>query len=301
MMTYLNSWEQDGYFVVPGLLSLDEVNGFLEIAERLAQQYQDRDPVTGRRGFLVNPQNVSGIDNPDRYTDCPEGSFEAVMDLISGSRLVGTVGRVMRGDPLFASSALLIDPALPYALDRYNQRWTAADGAGSWHRDVLVRKPDDVERDEVLADHDGRNWVQVQIPLIASNALEFVPGSQRRWDTPAELVARKHGTTLEERTRPLTGGCRIELGPGDALFVNPTGIHRGWYMHGVRRRTLAIAYSRSGGPADHLRGRDLEWFSRPECLDGLSEATRGFFRRYAEACQRAGALGGDQSIAAGHE
>jgi hypothetical protein len=283
--TYLQRWAQDGYFVVTSLLRADEVMSFLEIAERLIRQYQDRDPITGRRGFLVNPHIMSSIDNRDRYADCPRHWYE-VMDLIASPRLAGTAARLMRGDPLFASSALLIDPALPYALDMYAQRLAAPDGAGSWHRDVPVHKPDYVEKEELLADREGRNWVQVQIPLVRSNAFEFVPGSQSRWDTPAELVARKHGTTLEERTSPLPGGCRIELEPGDALFVNPNGLHRGWYTHGVRRRTLAVAYSRSDGPTDHLQDSVVRWSSRPEDLEGLSLETRVFVQRYVDVCQR---------------
>jgi len=284
-MTYLDSWVRDGIFVVPSLLRPDEVEWFLGIAEYLAKRYLDRDPVTGKRGFMVLSQSTSSIDNRDFYDACPDGWFEQVMDLIASPRLCDTAGSLMHDDPLFTNAAVFIDPFLPYDFDKFIQRFAARDGAGSWHRDVRTRKPDDIEKEELLADREGRNWVQVQIPLLPSNAFEFIPGSHCRWDTPAELAARKRGTTLAERTRPLPGGCRIELEPGDALFINPNGIHRGWYTHGIRRRTLAIAYCRSTGPLEHLESAP-EWFFRPGYLDGLGAGTHAFFQRLVHACER---------------
>jgi hypothetical protein len=171
-----------------------------------------------------------------------------------------------------------MDPLIPLAADLSLHAVAAADGAGPWHRDTAPWADDD-ERERLLGGGMGEAGYLLEIALVPSDAFEYVPGSHQRWDTPFELVTRKHGKTVEERTRPLPGARRIGLGAGDALLADTRGIHRGWYTKGVSRRTLTLWYMSEARLARYP-GEEVN-LSRLDAaqLELLTPTVRGFFQR----------------------
>lgn len=265
--------------VVPGLLDAARVARLREIADGLRERYVRRDPVTGRRGFLASGWSISHIEHPGFFDDAPEWWFPEVAGLLADPAILDLWRTATGEEPHFAAAALYVDPLMPYAVDSVMRQMAAPDGAGSWHRDRTGEKPDDVERAELLdAGRLPEGGHLLEIALLASDAFEYVPGSHARWDTPEELTARRRGTELADWTRPLPGARRPTLAPGDGLLADTSGIHRGWYTHGVTRRTITLVYSSMERleryPDDIERPR---CFLEPRHLEGLRPDTRAYF------------------------
>ncbi|HXM54117.1 MAG TPA: hypothetical protein VOB72_01915 [Candidatus Dormibacteraeota bacterium] len=271
---------RDGFAVLPGLLDAARTARLREVMDGIRARYLRHNPATRKPGFLSSPWHLPHIDHPAFYEDAPDWWLPEVCDLEAEPRIRELWHDATGDEPTFVYGALFMDPPLPYAVDAYMQKRAAPDGAGTWHRDVFEPTADDVERATILANgrsRDDRNLLE--IALVPSDSFEYLPGSHARWDTPLELVARKHGQTLGERTQPLPGGRRIHLEPGDALLVDGRGIHRGWYTHGVTRRTITLVYSGlerlERYPDDVERPR---CFLEPEHLARLRPATRAYFQ-----------------------
>jgi hypothetical protein len=285
----LDDLTRDGFMVLTGFLEPARRARLLEVAEGLRARYLQRDPLTGRRGFQVSPWHVALIDHPGFYEDAPDWWLPEVLELEADTEVRALWQAGTGEEPTFVYGALYMDPPLPYAADVLIQRTAAQDGAGVWHRDVKVPRPDDAERAALLENEQTRDDRHLlEIALLPSDAFEYVPGSHVRWDTPLELVARKHGTTMAERTQPLPGGHRVGLQPGDAVLIDGRGIHRGWYLHGVPRRTLTLVYS----SMQRLLRYD-EDDERPRCylqpshLERVRPGTRAFFERQLQHSVRA--------------
>lgn len=285
-MSYpLDDLRRDGFMVLRGFLDPERRARLAEVAGGLRTRYLRCDPVTGRRGFQVSPWHLRHIDHPGFYDDAPAWWLPEVLGLEADPGILRLWQTATGEEPTFVYGALFMDPALPYAVDAALHGRAAPDGAGQWHRDSKAPREDEEERASLLSDaHTRDDRHLLEIALLASDAFEYVPGSHRRWDTPEELLVRKHGKTLTERTRPLPGGLRIPLEPGDAMLIDGRGIHRGWYTHGVARRTITLVYT----SMDKLLRYPDDEDQRPRCflepahLAGSSAGTRAFFERQIE-------------------
>jgi hypothetical protein len=278
----LDDLRRDGFMVIRAFLDRARTARLLEIAEGLRARYLQCDPLTGRRGFLVSPWHMATIHHPGFYEGAPDWWFGEMLDMVADRRVLDLWQAVVGFEPLCARPSLFMDPPLPHALDLQMKAIAAPDGAGLWHRDEPDPPDDETGQPGLFRGGVRRDdGYLLEIALVPSDAFEYVPGSHLRWDTPAELDACKRGGTIEERTRPLPGGCRVRLQAGDAVMVDGSGIHRGWYAHGVRRRTITLSYMNARYLWLYQQGDDrLRCFLEPEDLERLRPATRTFFRRW---------------------
>jgi hypothetical protein len=232
-----------GVTVARGLLDPARTERLREVAGGVRASYLRRDPVSGHRGFLVSPWCIPYVDHPAFYEDAPGWWFPELMSLLADAGLRGLWRDATGEEPELVAAELYFDPPMPHPVDAVMQTLAAPDGAGRWHRDVYAPMDDDAERAALLRGGPARPGGHlIEVDLVPSDAFEYVPGSHARWDTPLELAARKHGATMAERTRALPGARRIALEAGDVALADANGIHRGWYTHGVPRRTVAIWY-----------------------------------------------------------
>jgi Phytanoyl-CoA dioxygenase (PhyH) len=276
----LEGLRREGFVVLPGFIAPARVARLRELADGLRARYLQRDPATGRRGFLVSGWSITHVEHPGFYEGAADWWFPELASLIADPEILDLWRTATGDEPDFACAALYIDPPMPYAVDSAMQQTAAPDGAGSWHRDRTGQRADDVEKADLLRTERLREGgYLLEIALLPSDAFEYVPGSHARWDTALELQARKLGATVGECTQPLPGARRISIGPGDALLADTSGIHRGWYTHGVPRRTIALSYLSS----ERLRRYPAEGGNRSLLdagqLSGLDPATRVFFAR----------------------
>ena len=158
-----------------------------------------------------------------------------------------------------------------------------ADGRdGNWHRDSQFSAANDEEEKATITKliRSGTS-IQMQIPLVPSADIEYIPGSHIRWDTPEEYAIRRAEGGKNNRSNTMPGALRLALEPGDAALFNPYGIHRGRYHTIPVRRTLMLTYTKSSAPhADYFSNQP--WFLEPSYLDGLKPETRAFLDRFVE-------------------
>ena len=273
---------RDGFAVLRGFLDAGRTARLRDVADGLRTRYLRADPVTGRPGFLVSPWHVRRIDNPRFYEQAPGWWLSEVLELVTDPDLLELVRTLTEQEAVAVSPSLFLDPALPYSVDALTQRFAAPDGAGPWHRDLVEGADDEDERCQLLGT--ARTPIHgylLELALVPCDAFEYVPGSHRRWDTAVELSVRRRADTPAERTRPLPGGQRIGLAPGDLAVADSRGIHRGWYAHGVPRRTISLWYYSEFDER-------LPCLLTPAHLEGLRPATKAFLERWLELGRTAG-------------
>lgn len=116
---------------------------------------------------------------------------------------------------------------------------------------------------------------------MPSDDVEVVPGSHRRWDTPAEFAIRHADEQRHNRSNEMPGARRIDLQPGDGAAFNPYGLHRGRYHTDRLRRTIMLTYWSASEPrSDYFSAQP--WFLEEGYLDGLSASAVQFFERFIE-------------------
>jgi hypothetical protein len=134
------------------------------------------------------------------------------------------------------------DPTPRLQKTDYYHEQTVRDWDGDWHRDSQFNQVDtEHERTRVLT----TTAVHVRVALHADDRLEIVPGSHRRWDSEAELAARKGARRASAHMPQAT---RITLGVGDVCVFHAWSIHRGTYRRTPRRRTLDSLYTFGQAP-----------------------------------------------------
>lgn len=267
---------RDGVGVLRGFLDTDRAARLREIADGLRARYLRADPVTGRPGFLVSPWHVRRIDDPRFYPQAPGWWLSEVLDLATDPDLLELARSLSGQEPVAVSPSLFVDPALPYAADALTQRFATPDGAGPWHRDLVEGADDEDERRHLLGTvRTPIHGYLLELALLPCDAFEYVPGSHCRWDTPEELTVRRRAETPAERARQLPGAQRIRLASGDLAVADSRGIHRGWYRHGVQRRTISLWYY------SELDDR-LPCLVTPAHMEALRPAARAFLERWLD-------------------
>ena len=262
-------WFGDGYVVARGLLDIRRVDSLLGVCEEVLRQWRIRDPQSRAEGAREDAQSMRHLNHPAYFANDRSGLLE-ILDSIADPRVLEVCAAILGEQPLFRCTSLFMNP-----------QQTSQDG--SWHRDSQFQKPDvEEEKESVAASQNSGEAIQLQIALVASRDVEFVPGSHRRWDTDEEFQIRRAAAGSNSRSNAMPGAVRIELEPGDAVAFNPYGLHRGRYHADKLRRTYMLTYTRSSLPRyDYFSHQP--WFADEGYLDGVEPATREFLAPFVDA------------------
>lgn len=192
------------------------------------------------------------------------------MDAVSDAEVLAVCREVFGEAPMFRCTSLFMNPI--------EKSW-----AGNWHRDSQFRCPDAADERKILrALSPSGKGVQMQICLVPSDDVEFVPGSHLRWDTPAEYQMRRAEEGKHNQSNAMPGAVRVSLEPGDAVLFNPYGIHRGRYHSDKLRRTLMLTYTKTSAPHyDYFSHQP--WFTQAGYLTSLKPEPRAFFKSFVDA------------------
>ena len=124
----------------------------------------------------------------------------------------------------------------------------------------------------------------MQVALVPSDDVEFVPLSHLRWDTPEEYLIRRGNGGENSRSNAMPGALRVALQPGDILAFNPYGLHRGRYHADKPRRTLMLTYTRTSRPNyDYFSHQP--WFLQQGYMEAFKPKTRAFLQPFVQAYQ----------------
>jgi hypothetical protein len=243
------AWRARGIVVIPGFVDAQEVEALRRICDDVLEQSIVEDQ---RR---ADARNIAYLTEP-RYFIGRESELLKLLEFIADARIVSLLTQIAGETPLFHNTQYF-----------HNPRTNSHDG--EWHRDTQFLAHDNELESKRMMQTTG---VHFRVAFLPDRQLEYVPGSELRWDLPEELAIRKG----ENPTRPdMPGGERIELGAGDACLFHGWGIHRGTYRREVPRRTLDVIYGWGGvfdwapPPATCFRDKDL--------LAHLSPGARKFF------------------------
>jgi Phytanoyl-CoA dioxygenase (PhyH) len=248
-------WNESGLVVIPGFLDPLELAELKRICDHVLQQAIAEAP------DRANASNIAYLTEP-RYFHLHEADLLRLLEFIADQRIVSLLTRLSGELPLFHNTQYFYNPA--------SMSWD-----GDWHRDTQFLAPEVALEQERMKQHTG---VHFRVALVADSQLEYVPGSERRWDSAGELEIRKGA---EPRRSNMPGSKKIELGVGDACLFHAWGIHRGTYRADIPRRTLDIIYG-WGGTCDYCPPPPM-CFAQRGLLTRLSPGARNFFNYFISA------------------
>jgi phytanoyl-CoA dioxygenase PhyH len=248
-------WNESGLVVIPGFLDPWEIPELRRICDHVLQQAIAEAP------DRANASNIAYL-TERRYFHSREADLLRLLEFIADQRIVALLTHLAGELPLFHNTQYF-----------YNPVTTSWDG--DWHRDTQFLAPEVALEQERMNQHTG---VHFRVAFVADSQLEYVPGSERRWDLPDELEIRK---ASQPNRSPMPGRRKIALGAGDACLFHAWGIHRGTYRTNVPRRTLDIIYGWSG--ACNYCPPPPMCFTDQDLLARLSPSARSFFEYFIKS------------------
>lgn len=264
-MTNLRAeWLQSGMIVIRGLYAPERVVWLRQTCERILNQWRQCSPETGEPGSL-EATSMRHLNHPAYFTNDPEGLRE-MLAAIADPTALNLCRELFANEPLFRCTSLFMNPAT-----RHRE--------GDWHRDSQFLFPDEnFEQEKIVQANGVSDHIQLQIALVPSDDMEYVPGSHRRWDTPEEYAVRRADNGAHNQNE-MPGAVRIALEPGDAVGFNAYGLHRGRYHANRLRRTFMLTFTDSRTfVRDYFSHQP--WFLTPGYLDGLDGPARAFFEAF---------------------
>ncbi|MCC2683326.1 MAG: Phytanoyl-CoA dioxygenase [Paenibacillaceae bacterium] len=268
--SYQEQFTQEGYIVIPKLITGDELLRIRDISNRaLAKFYEDLDIQNPGR----DPIRLDNFMNPKWYDN--EEDLRLIMELGADPRCLGPVEQIFRGRSLYKTSIFWMNP-------RYSSM------EGNWHRDTQFVYKEEAEKEYVasLRENDGVRGVQFQIALVDSSDFEYIPFSVQRFDSPEEYYYRLADHCSHSRSAEgMPNAVRIHLKAGDAILLNQVGIHRGRYHMDKLRRTLMFSYTPANNPTfSHPKHVNDQWKSE-HYLDQLSSRAAAYYKEYIKVYQ----------------
>ena len=248
-------WNDCGVVIIPGFLDRTEIAALRHICDRVLEQAIAEAP------DRANASNIAYL-TERKYFRAHEADLLRLLEFIADQRIVLLLTRLSGELPLFHNTQYFYHPAV-----------TSWDG--DWHRDTQFLAPEVSLERERMKQHTG---VHFRVAFLPDAQLEYVPGSECRWDALAELEIRKGA----QPSRPdMPGRKKIELRTGDACLFHAWGIHRGTYRADIPRRTLDVIYG-WGGACSYSPPPPM-CFTDPELLARLSPQARNFFDYFINA------------------
>jgi hypothetical protein len=242
------NWRSEGFAVIPEFLAAHEIDILRRICDQVLEQSIEEDP---RRAAARNIAYLT----ERRYFESRGADLLKLLEFIADERIVSLLSHIAGEMPLFHNTQYFHNPTQSHD--------------GEWHRDTQFLAADEALERQRMKQHAG---VHFRVAFLPDRQLEYVPGSERRWDTSEELSIRK-GDNPTRADMP--GRTTIDLAPGDACLFHSWGIHRGTYRAKIPRRTLDIIYA-WGGVCDYCPPPPM-CFTDTEFLTKLSPRTQSFF------------------------
>lgn len=239
-------WENEGFCIFPNFMETSKVTQLKIICDNILEQWLagSSEPLK-----LANLTNMPFLTEPIYFKNKRNELIE-LLELIADPKLLEILKFISDNQEiLFHNTQYFFNPA-------------TRSSKGMWHRDTQFLAPDpELEKQRMKQS----TAVHFRISFLRDNCLEYVSGSEKRWDTPEEYAIRKGGKEANNSDE-MPEKRRIALNPGDALLFHAWGIHRGLYHVESPRRTFDILYQ-WGNICDYCP-------PPPTCFEDLSLLTK---------------------------
>ncbi|CBN55697.1 MULTISPECIES: phytanoyl-CoA dioxygenase family protein [Kamptonema] len=251
-------WDEYGYVIIPQLLDVIQIDELKKICDRIWEQWVRESLAPEEAANFTNMAFLT----EERYFINYHSQLQFLLNTIANPQIVNLLYQISGRELLFYNTQYFFNPA------SYTR-------SGDWHRDQQFDAPDEETEKARMQNTIG---IHLHISFLRDNNLEYVPGSHKRWDFPEELEIRKGLNGMEKNFADMPNAQSINLQPGDGVFFDAWGIHRGNYIASIPRRTFDIIY---GTPPDWCVPSPT-CFLQQNTLEGLSETTRAFFYKFIE-------------------
>ncbi len=275
MNTIREQFEKDGY-VILDILSDTEIADFRGIMDGMLSESKKTDDTATHQSSLQHlGDEISDFGNENRqyyFHLLTKPGTEPIHHAFHHPGILAAVEQLIGPDLIVNNASILAsNPGVDYSL--------------GWHRDVIQIPEEEIE-DRLFSKERFHNSVQINLPLVQEDALEIVPGSHNRPNTPEEdqaFAGTKHYAPLDA---VMPGAMRVSLKAGQAVFYNNNLIHRGYCIGStVPRRTLHMGYhSAAKPPTWHFYLLNAALLT-PDYLERLSPTMRRMMEQYLE-CKR---------------
>ena len=261
-------FRDNGYVVLPGFLDGARIARLRGVCDRVLSQWLAGKPRAGR---LTNMAGLTDL----KYFPRQRDELLELLRFIAADDVQEALEGLDLGDPLFHNTQ--------YFMEAGDTNWT-----GAWHRDTqFLSQTISVEKQRIA----GTPSVHFRVALVDDARLDYVPGSERRWDHHDEDVVRRKSRGVGE----LSGAINVPLRAGDAVIFSAWGIHRGHYGPAPERRTLDLLYV-FDEPL-HWAPPPISCFADTSLLDDLPDDARRFFTGFVEAASPFWKAGAEPSLA----
>ena len=233
---YVADYQRDGYAIVRGLFSADEIAAIGAAVD----QVHDEGVAHGRsfrHGNLF-------------YRVEPDGDGPPHVPMVQWMSWHQPVLNAVRLDPRMARVLEpLIGRDLKQIINQLHWKLPGSRGDFAWHQDSRFRLPETAYRNL------GTSYVQTGLAVDPHNpgsgGMRFVPGSHRRGTLELDTTADVLGTAMDDAALLATGlspesVVDLVLAPGDLALWNPYLVHAsGLNRAGHRRRLYINGYIRA--------------------------------------------------------
>jgi len=267
-------YEEDGFVIVQGLLSPDQLTTLREAAERVIDK--TRAGQWPHRRVVGKQFPPFGESNPDswgvQHVMHPDLKEKAFAEWYCSDKVVEIVTDLLQceeKDLQMELFNLLINPL-------------GHEFALRWHRDDIRENATEEEEREALGK--WKYGVQWNSALYEDSCLYVVPGSHKVPRTPAQ---RDLSSTPDPPKDPLDmpGVLQVVLKPGDTVFYNQNILHCATYNHRQKRATLHPCVGDTRGGATRARNilqHGLNWMKEERFADTLSPRGRKMWQNLIE-------------------
>jgi ectoine hydroxylase-related dioxygenase (phytanoyl-CoA dioxygenase family) len=258
-----------GFLVAKNLFNPDRIRALRPICEQIRRQWVTADPLTSAPSDSPSTETcLRHVIHPSYFTHGDTSQLNELLELFAHSGIRDILRGLWSEEPVFRSTSLFFSPE-------------ALDEEGNWHRDSQFVYPHiSREKEEILCSASaGGRGMQIQIPLYPDSSLEYVQGSHIRWDTNEEFWIRRADKETNNK-KSIPSASRLSVSPGDAVFFDPNGIHRGRYRSSPYRLTLMVTYTRSSGAPLVDRFSYQPWFLEKSYLSGIPASIRQVYEKF---------------------
>ncbi len=198
-------YHAEGFVHLPAFFSATDLLALQAVVQRFhaawiadnAQLYRTR---AVNSAWLTSPQYLASADRL------------VLFQFLAQQRVAEVLAQVFVKPAAFMNTQLFFNPVNPL------QR-------NYWHRDVQYTGMDVEQQQRALA---GSQVVHLRVALRPEPGLELVPGSHRRWDTPAEFDVRM-ALNGRQNCEAMADARQVAMQAGDVLVFSANMLHRGLY------------------------------------------------------------------------
>ncbi|KAJ7646714.1 hypothetical protein FB45DRAFT_821192 [Roridomyces roridus] len=282
------TFEQEGFVIIPSLISPDDVPRLQDACARVIAQ--TREGKWSHRRTVGKQFPPFNDENPDswgvQHVMHPDLHEPAFSQWYTSTPLIGAVETLLgcqETELQMELFNLLINPV-------------AHNFALRWHRDDIRGEATDAEERAAL-DAWKPHGIQWNTALYDDSCLYVVPGSHKVTRTPEQRV---HSEGMEAPNDPLDmpGAIQVSLKPGDTVFYNSNILHCAAYDCKAPRATLHASMGNIA--AGSVRARNvlqhgLSWMKTDEFHEGLDARGKAMLDRLLVLYNSVGEVGYSQS------